>query len=302
MAPVLAWRVAILVAPGVVRWVNTAQGAGAPGPTDIPVFLWKRLNDPAESDDALTLAVSEQTGMLSSVTTFAAPFSLRKAQVRWGRNSGAAAGTDDAVTTHHFVKLASGSPVDTWDAADFIAVEAALTGFFNAIKAEINNTYSFKQVRWYTVDPAVALSGPPVRVIDPAIVGTSSGVALPPQVALSVTERTDDPKAWGRFYLPGFNVGGTAVADNGRVATGLTTYVANAADTFYEACIAASCPAVVYSSAKPARETAGGTELPAQGARALTVTKIQIDDLWDVIRSRRYTEPLLRTQRDIAGS
>jgi hypothetical protein len=302
VAVVLAWRAAILIAPGAVRYVQSASGSGAPGPTSLPRYLWNRLNDPSESDEDLSAAVSEQSGSLSNVTTFSEPFSLRKAQVRWGRNSGAAAGTDDAVTTHHFIKLASGSPVASWDAADFLAVEGAFTTFWNALKANYASAYSLKQIRWYTVDPDVALSGPPVRIVDPALPGTNGGFALPPQVALSITERTTDAKAWGRFYMPGLASGGTALQANGRAVTAMITAHADAADAFYETCVTANVPGVVYSSAKPARETAGGTELPAQPARALTVTTVQVDDLFDVIRSRRYNEPLLRVQRAVAGA
>jgi hypothetical protein len=32
------------------------------------------------------------------------------------------------------------------------------------------------------------------------------------------------------------------------------------------------------------------------------VKQIQVDDLFDVIRSRRWQTPLLRVQRDIAGA
>jgi hypothetical protein len=119
-------------------------------------------------------------------------------------------------------------------------------------------------------------------------------------VALSVTEKTSDPKSWGRFYLPA--MASSAENANGRVDATLQGAVADGVDAFYEACIAASVHPVVYSTAKPARETAGGSELPARGARALPVKEIQVDDLWDVIRSRRYNEPLLRLQRAIAGA
>jgi len=302
MAVQILWKFAIAVAPALVRTANTADGAGAPGPADIPRLLWDRLSDPDEADADLEDALSAGTGSMWNVTTFSAPFSLRKAQVRWGRNSSAAAGTDDAVTTHHFIKLASGAPVAAWVSADFQAVESALETFWVAIKSNWSNKYSYKQVRWYTVDPAIALSGPPVRVIDPAITGASSAVPHAPQVALSVTERTTDPKAWGRFYLPPPVANLTTTEDQGRGNDSFVAGVAAAAETMYESCVTAGVPGVVYSSAKPARETKGGTPLPAQVARALTVTTVQVDDLFDVIRSRRYNEPLLRAQQDIAGA
>ncbi len=68
--------------------------------------------------------------IIDVVANYEGTFELRKAQVRWGRNSGAAAGTDDAVTTHHFIKLASGVPSATWVAADFTAIESAIAAFW----------------------------------------------------------------------------------------------------------------------------------------------------------------------------
>jgi hypothetical protein len=93
-----------------------------------------------------------------------------------------------------------------------------------------------------------------------------------------------------------------ATAGAGRLDTTTAGTFADATDTMYEAFIAASCPAVVYSSAKPSRSTAAGGTLAATTARALGVLQIQIDDVFDVMRSRRWNEPLLRTQRDVAGS
>lgn len=300
MAVVIAWRLAILVAPGAVRYANSASGAGAPGPLDLGAAAWRRLSDPAESDEALSSMLSDAWGSVTTVETIEGSFELRKAQIRYGRNSGEALGADDAVTTHHFVKLVSGSPVDTWDAADFIAAEARLLAFWNAIKANFDPTTIYKQVRWYRVGPGIDFSGPPVRVIDPAVAGTGTATTtLPPQVAMTITEKTTDPKSWGRFYLPA--PGNSSVTpETGRLA--VTSALADAADAMYEGFITDGVPAVVYSSAKAARETKSGTTLPAIGARALPVKQIQVDDLFDVVRSRRWKTPLLRVQRDVAGA
>lgn len=255
-----------------------------------------------ESEVTFDDAPTEGFAIDNAVANYEGDFTLRKAQVRWARNGGAAGGTDDAVTTHHFIKLSGGTPSDSWVAADFIAVEAAILAFWAAIDAQYSARTLLNQIRWYNVDPEVPLSGPPVRVIDPALPGTQAASTgqNPPQVAISVTEKTSSAPNWGRFYLPAPI--DTHSTEYGRIGAANQSAIADAADTMYEAFIAASCPAVVYSSAKPARETKGGTELPAQPARALGVVQIQVDDLYDVIRSRRWNEPLLRLQRDIAGS
>jgi len=237
-----------------------------------------------------------------SVADYSAPFELRKAQIRWGRNSGAAAGTDDAVTTHHFIKVAAGVPSSTWVEADFTGIESAIATFWTTMKTKYDPVYKYLQLRWYKAGPSIVPPQAPVRIIDPNVAGTSTVAnSYPPQVASAVTEKTSDPRGWGRFYLPSPAVNNTNA--NGRWNTpGWITPLADAADIMYEAWITNGTPAVVYSTAKPARPTAGGGTLPATLARALGVTSIQIDDLPDVIRSRRYNEPLLRTVRAIAGS
>jgi hypothetical protein len=181
-------------------------------------------------------------------------------------------------------------------------VEARLLTFANVLNDYFTAQFSYKQVRWYKAGPSATPPQPPVRIIDPAVAGTATagGDMMPPQVAVSITEKTTDPKSWGRFYLPAFIVG--IANTSGRIDSTWQGAIADAADAMYEGFVTDGTPAVVYSSAKAARETAGGTELPATSARALPVKQIQVDDLFDVIRSRRYNEPLLRLQRDIAGA
>jgi hypothetical protein len=223
-------------------------------------------------------------------------------QLRWKRDGGLAGGTDDAVTTHHFVYAPGGTPSDTWASAQFEAVEAALATLWGVLDFAYSNVSGPKQARWYKFGPAIVPPQAPVRILDLTLSGTSAGTTLqmPPQVALSVTEKTTDPKSWGRFYLPAFiqPIG----TQYGRLDASNQGAIADAVDAFYEACIAASVFPVVYSSAKPERQTAGGSTLPARGARALPVKQIQIDDVFDVIRSRRWSDPLLRIQRDVAGA
>jgi hypothetical protein len=78
--------------------------------------------------------------------------------------------------------------------------------------------------------------------------------------------------------------------------------------TFHGACVAASMHPVVYSAAKPVRQTAaekrtGATpgSLPAVPARALAITNYQVDDVPDVIRTRRWNEPLIRDQNPVSA-
>lgn len=84
-----------------------------------------------------------------------------------------------------------------------------------------------------------------------------------------------------------------------RIDTPEMTTIADATDVLYTTLKTAALEPVVYRAALPERETRAGATLPARAATAWTVEKIQIDDVFDVIRRRRYKYPTLRVQRDI---
>ncbi len=229
-------------------------------------------------------------------------FTLRKLSLKFDRDAGTGATDDSAYTGFHIVKLTAGLPDDEWVAGDFTDIEALVDTWWDAIKVFYRSGTVLKQMRWYRVEPGELL-GPPVRVLDVTVPGTADAFAqLPPQVAISITEKTSDPKSWGRIYLPSPASTILSGSNNGRMATADAGTIADATDALYEAMITAGTPIVVYSAAKPVRSTAGGSELPAIAARALGVTSIQVDDIFDVIRSRRWKTPLLKTQRDVAGA
>lgn len=308
MAVVIAFRVAIALQPTLTRWVIVSSPVGAPKALIEGRALWDRLHDPGESDGDLEAAVEAASGSVASVTTFNSPFELRKLQVLYGRASGDPAGDDDAVTTHHFLRVSGGNPSADWVAADFELVEAQWDAWWNVVKGAHAPATVLKQYRWYKTGPQIdealggpGRTGPPVRVVDRTLAGTATaGPHLPPQVAVSVTEKTSDKTAWGRFYLPAPLANSSVLGSTGRLGTTPATAWINAIDTSYEACKAGSILPVVYSSAKPERPISGGGTLPARGARALTVDDLQLDDLFDVIRSRRWSQPLLRLQRAVA--
>jgi hypothetical protein len=309
MAVYLAGRIAIALGPSALRWITVSAPVTAPQFVVRSQALWQRLHDPAEADSELATALSDSSGYSATVTTYSTTFELRKLQVLFSRTSGAATPEDDAVVTFHFLKLAGGAPSDSWIEADFTTVEAALDTYLTTVRAYLKASTAVKQFRWYAAGPQVdadlggpGRTGPPRRVVDRNAAGTYAlSSTMPPQIALSVTEKTSDPTAWGRTYLPFQMADNQGTTAYGRVQTDVQTAIGNAADTFYEACRTADLPVVVYSSAKPSRSTAGGGTLPARDARALTVDELQVDDLFDVIRSRRWSEPLLRLQRAVGA-
>jgi hypothetical protein len=86
---------------------------------------------------------------------------------------------------------------------------------------------------------------------------------------------------WGRFYLPAMTV---SKVTNGRLASATQIGLADAVDTFYEACVTAGLIPVVYS--------------PTTG-HAWSVLETHVDDIFDVVRSRRFITPLSREPRTV---
>lgn len=310
MAVVLAFRAAIVLAPAVYRVLNgPVPGAGGEA-WSITRSLWRRLHDPDELDADLSAALSAATGTLASVTTYStSTMESRKVQCVTTRPGGATVPDDAAICTFHFAKITAGVVDNAWVDADFTALEALLDTFWTTWMARTGGSLVMSQYRWYKVGPAIEIAlggpgrtGPPVRTTTKTIAGpTSSAVlSMPPQVAITVTERTSDPKAWGRVYLPGpFAVSSGYTDQNGRIPSSFVTALATAAETLYDGALAAAKPVVVWSSAKPERTTKDETVLPAAAARLLTVDTLQVDDLFDVIRSRRWKAPNLRTTRTV---
>jgi len=297
----LAIRVAIALAPAAggaaTRVLKWAEGPGvSTGNT-----LWQRLNDPSESDADLSAALSAERGTLSEVATYTGTFECRKLQVSWTQDSFAVGGDDVRVATFHMLKLVSGAPSATWVTADFTTITDAFDAFWTSIKPKFAAGVKLTRLAFYKAGPAIVPPQPPVYAVDRNVAGTSAYGPCPPQVAISVTERAGSKANWGRFYLPAPDTGN--VSGGARIVTPCSTAIADAADTFYEALRVAGTPVVVYRSSLPARsrKDPGLPQLPARAANAQTVDQIAIDDVFDVIRSRRWKIPLLRTVRDIAA-
>lgn len=227
-------------------------------------------------------------------------YELRKLQVSWERTPGTGVPQDAAMCTFHFLNITAGVPDASWITADYTTVEGAFDAYWTAILANYSTEVKLKEYKWRPDGPAFRPFGsslsPTVRITPRAVAGTGSGSqGLPPQVALSVTETTGATfiahdvegvgdqvrNRWGRYYLPAPIAAGTQW---GRVSPALQTAVANAAETFYETCVTAQIVPVVYS--------------PTTG-HAWSVQEIHVDDIWDVIRSRRYTTPTSRAPRVI---
>jgi hypothetical protein len=237
-------------------------------------------------------------GGFAYVTDFPAPFTLQKLQWRLSR---APAGRleDVDVMTFHFIKSTGGTP-GTWnDSTDCAAVETAIATYTGNIGSNWFPFTHSDQYRWYRDGPAYwELNGdgtryvpvgdnPAYRVTEVDQAGTASGSnALPPQVAITVTEKTSQRKHWGRWYIPMQLP--TTLDATGLLSSTTTNSVLTNSKNFYNACRAASCVPVVFCIPKPARHTSSGGSLAATPGVAYEVTSLQVDDIIDIIRSRRY--------------
>lgn len=302
MAVVLALRVAIMLTPVVTRW---AASGGSPPTQGFTLWLqehWNVFSDPAKSAPDVTaeLQASLDEGSFVLVADVPGPFELRKLQVRWDRTPPAGPVQDVDVCTFHFLKAPGGTPTNAWLDSDYATLETAFGAYWTAIKPDFPTWQHLDQYRWYADGPAfyhqVGGSGPFVpigdnparRVTEVDVPGTSGATSpLPPQCSITVTEITSGRKHWGRWYLPACGAS-TVMGSDGRVLSGIVTALLGAAVTFYNAARTASLIPVVFSIQKPDRPTARGGTLPAVGAVAYEVVSLQMDDIVDVIRSRRY--------------
>jgi hypothetical protein len=193
-------------------------------------------------------------------------------------------GFDDvAVTTHDWFK---DDPDGDYTVAEEDEVIAALDNFFGAISAFWANNVTldfYKLYRGYNGDGS---PGEVDRTVDRNIGGAGIGSMLPPQCAMSVTELVVRRPSWGRFYIPGFAV--SVVNDEGSWNTVVVDAVADAAEALYEATDFPNRRPVVW----------GKTE-GAPGVTPYEVQQIRVDDLVDIIRSRRWRSPTLRDTRTI---
>ena len=311
MASVLVWNAALrlfpIVGPVLYRNIHYLQGPTYPGKLRLTEELKRRLADPQEDDETLSRELSRVNGYPVTVATYTGPFETRRVQLEWSLSGPNVLNEDVRVCTFHFVKLAGGLPSPDWVVQDFADVEVAFTAWWTALRPYYNTGLSWSNIAFYKEGPDLIPPQPPVYQNAQTLAGSSAVASLPPQIALSVTEMAGSKKNWGRFYLPAPCVTDQAavptVTNAGRPSTPFITAVADATRTLYNTCMQKSKPVVVYRAKLEAgRPHSGASPLPERPANAQTVDQIQIDDVWDVIRSRRYETPMLRVQRAITGT
>jgi hypothetical protein len=181
-------------------------------------------------------------------------------------------GEDKAITTHHW-----GNDAQPLAASVINEIDTNLGLAWPSLAPRLTSKIKVSQIRLYHAE-AVPPSTP-TAVKNVNYVGTSFDNPMPPQVACTVTERTDIPRRWGRYYIPGV-VSSTADAF-GRMSSTLIASIVAFADKFYQPLATSNLlhPQVysrLYSDAR-------------------NVTSMQVDDLFDVQRRRRFDAPAVRT-------
>lgn len=205
---------------------------------------------------------------------------VRRASLIFARTTTGTFAEDVMVCHFDWLNLTGGSPDDTWTSGDYTNIEGDVTAFWTAMLPQISNRVTLREIRWYRVGSGVTPPNPPEHITTVGVAGTSTNDELPPQVAMSVTFKTAVRKSWGRTYLPGFTEGSNA--GDGRILHAESTAVADKVSALVVAGAGHDFHLVVVSKHLSA---------------ALNVETIQVDDVWDVIRRRRYANPIYREVR-----
>src|SRR6476660_7174678 len=231
-------------------------------------FLWGAVDWQGGSGSPYSGA---QTGAnLGTSAAAGAGVGVRRAVLCWDRSL-MLAGMDDAQSHFDFLSYTAGVPDDSWTAGYFTTLETANTTWWSSIRGSFDNAMQLRDIKWYRHGPGINPPNPAERVVSPLMLGTSASSALPPQVASTITFRVAPRRSWGRTYLPGLCT--PALTSEGGLANATVDALANATDTLVHTANAADFPLVVVSNHLNA---------------TLVVEAIEVDDVLDIQRKRRY--------------
>lgn len=200
---------------------------------------------------------------------------------------------DRSVTGIDIANITGGGLDSTWTDADYTAVITELDTMILAWAPLMDSTHRCVEIRSYvrqfnpvtTAEPFTK-TGPPERIYSRSVQGTATA-AQPPQIAVTTTERTAYPKHWGRNYWP---APATSTIDS-------KGYIKQASvDTFGPAIkdAYARLMAKEFFPVVPVVQIEG---TPARGL--LTVHSLQMDNLFDVQRRRRFKKATYKYNQPI---
>lgn len=257
-----------------------------PSPIPAPLPLWAK---------AVVQIAPYVTSYLISLIDFGEenhdPLLWSRYQHVFTRSTPTGTSEDVAVVTMDIVNITGGAVDATWTTGDENTVATALTTFWASVMANCHTGLTWKELRRYELTfndmsnpKPFAPSGPPKRIWTPMTSGTGTGSPLPYQCAATITERTPWPKHWGRMYIPGVVQG--KVDANGRWTSATVSSLANAYST-----LATSLQSAGFFLIVPVTQV---DKVPTRGI--LNVTSVQVDDIPDVMTSRRARQPAIRTR------
>jgi hypothetical protein len=185
-------------------------------------------------------------------------------------------GADPAFMHFDVLNTTSGSPDDTWIAADYNAVESALGSLAGAMATWMPTGYKVTEFIWHRVGTGVSKPNPAERttIVTTPVTGTGGARSLP-QTSCSLTFRTGVRRSWGRTYMP---LGDQPISFQ-RVPAATVDAIATAVNAFVTSLASSDMHLVVVS--KPL-------------ASSLNVEHIEVDDVADVIRRRRWKQTKYR--------
>lgn len=189
------------------------------------------------------------------------------------------ANEDVAIITMHFrgaEGLLPDSVIDMDDGRRSTAV-GKIDEYLSALAPLFPTDVFWERVDWFNVKPDGTPGGARIDSYPLSVGGSAVGGALPPQIAVSVTLKTAVRKNWGRWYLP--SIATSRITNKGRLDQ---TYGQLVADQTLDLAARAPDSTTVLTVWSPTERTRHDPQT------------VQVDDIMDVIRSRRYGAALFK--------
>lgn len=186
---------------------------------------------------------------------------------------------DVAICTFHLESFA-----DFWSGTSAAVIEGFFATWLPVVKVYWDTWLTFKEWRWYRLDGSGHTTGSPFRVTAVGVPGTGTGGTgiLPPQAAMTVTEIASSRRRWGRFYLPVTKV---TLTSSARFSSSIIDAVADATE-------------ILYESAWDSVTSGHFVTRPRLDGSFEDIHEIQIDDIVDIQRRRRWEMPSIRDRRN----
>jgi hypothetical protein len=208
-------------------------------------------------------------------------------------NTVTADNADNAVVTFDIANITGGVLDDTWTAADYSTVDGELGKLATIWGTYMSGYGAVKEFRYYRrafnpySDPKpFAIGGPPEHVHPFPVAGSSTQYGSP-QTAFTHTEKTAYPRHWGRAYWP--FLGSTQIAPSGHFVNAYVDSLATAIQGVYHELMAAEF--------FPCVPTTQALKVPSRNL--LGVSSIQVDNVIDVIRSRRLHQTTYKKELSV---